>query len=139
MMPRKNAWVATVLYHVTSSVNRDSIAEHGLDWRRMRGPGIAGSAVPEARGVFLARDLHETDFFLGFPQRDGSRFDVWEVTFEGDVESDGEPRPDVPCRLVDGFLCWTEPIAPMRLRLAARDLGPDDRPPEHVDPPEAGL
>jgi hypothetical protein len=29
--------VATILYHVSSSVNRDSIAEYGLDWQRMRG------------------------------------------------------------------------------------------------------
>lgn len=34
-------------YHVTFTSNRESILEHGLDWRRMAGQGIAGSAAPD--------------------------------------------------------------------------------------------
>ena len=42
-------------WHVTSSRNRQSILEHGLDWRRMAfAPGIAGSPVPEREGCFLS-------------------------------------------------------------------------------------
>ena len=36
-----------LLYHVTSVLNRESIAQHGLDWRRMGAArGIAGSRAP---------------------------------------------------------------------------------------------
>ena len=42
-------------WHVTSSRNRQSILEHGLDWRRMAfAPGVAGSPVPEQEGCFLS-------------------------------------------------------------------------------------
>jgi hypothetical protein len=36
-----------VMFHVTDSANRESIRQHGLDWRRMgTALGIAGSRVP---------------------------------------------------------------------------------------------
>ena len=35
------------------AANRDSIREHGLDWRAMRGRGIAGSQGPELDAIFL--------------------------------------------------------------------------------------
>jgi hypothetical protein len=44
-------------FHATFAENRESIRRHGLDFRRMAGPGIAGSLAAEAAGVFLTGDL----------------------------------------------------------------------------------
>ena len=49
-------------YHATPTANRASIREHGLDWRCMVGPGIAGSTAPEYPGVFLCADLWVRSF-----------------------------------------------------------------------------
>jgi hypothetical protein len=49
--------VPRTYFHVTSSLNRVSIQQYGLDWRRMRlAPGIAGSRQPEEDGIFLVND-----------------------------------------------------------------------------------
>jgi hypothetical protein len=40
-------------FHLSPTVNRESIAAHGLDWDRMQHPGIAGSPQPECHGVYL--------------------------------------------------------------------------------------
>ncbi|MBZ5737115.1 hypothetical protein [Nocardioides mangrovi] len=65
------------LYHVTSSLNRASIREFGLDWDRMgAATGIAGSRRPETAGCFLAYEW-SVDFFLRFHE-EGS-VDVWQV------------------------------------------------------------
>lgn len=46
-------------------LNRQSIAQHGLDWTRMSAaPGIAGSRRPEVEGIFVCRDEEEAEFFL---------------------------------------------------------------------------
>ena len=48
------------LFHVTSSLNRESIQAHGLDWRRMGAArGIAGSSAPEQAGCFLCLNEFE--------------------------------------------------------------------------------
>ncbi len=70
---------AVRLYHVTSRLNRASIAEHGLDWERMgAAPGIAGSPTPEVAGVFLCRDEFEVGWFARM-NNTGGPVDVWEV------------------------------------------------------------
>ena len=50
-------------FHVSSSLNRESIREHGLDWARMGAAwGMAGSREPEVEGNFLCRE-YEVDRF----------------------------------------------------------------------------
>ena len=52
------------LYHVTASVNRQSIQKHGLDWTRMGATSrIAGSTVPEQKGIFLTEGKDEAEWF----------------------------------------------------------------------------
>jgi hypothetical protein len=66
-------------YHVSSSLNRASISEYGLDWRRMgRAPGIAGSRQPEVEGCFLAFGEHECRYFVSM-NNTGGPVDVWQV------------------------------------------------------------
>jgi hypothetical protein len=66
-------------FHVTSSRNRASIAEHGFDWSRMtEARGIAGSAGPELEGCFLCLDDHEVEWFVGMDNT-GGPVDVWTV------------------------------------------------------------
>jgi hypothetical protein len=115
--------VATVLYHVSSSLNRASIAEHGLDWRRMGGePGIAGSPVAEHDGVFLARDPEESNWFVGMGKPRHPLLDVWEVTLDHDFELYRVQKGShLPCEVIHGYLCWMEEIPPVRLRLVERD------------------
>jgi hypothetical protein len=115
--------VATVLFHVSSSLNRASIAEHGLDSRRMGGtPGIAGSRVAELDGIFLALDPEESDWFVWMGKPRHPSLDVWEVTLDQDFEPyQVHTRSDLPCELINGHLCWMEPIPPAQLRLLERD------------------
>jgi hypothetical protein len=72
---------ATVtFFHVTSSMNRESIEEFGLDWSRMGSArGIAGSYEPEQKGCFLCEDESETNWFIRM-NNTGGTVDVWEVT-----------------------------------------------------------
>ncbi|MDL9948628.1 hypothetical protein QSJ19_24190 [Gordonia sp. ABSL11-1] len=66
-------------FHVSSVVNRDSIAAHGLDVRRMgAAPGIAGSRKPELEGCFIACGAFERDFFIRM-NNTGGPVDVWQV------------------------------------------------------------
>lgn len=77
-------------FHVSSRANRESIRSHGLDWTKMgAAPGIAGSAVPEADGVFLCEEFH-VEFFLRM-NNTGGPVDVWQVsgTFEDQMISNG--------------------------------------------------
>jgi hypothetical protein len=120
-----------VVYHVTSSLNRASIAEHGLDWHQVPAEqGIAGSNSHEQDGVFLARDLDEVDWFVSMGRRRVERdvrrdlgIDVWEVTLEHDLDSYFEdPLSDLPYYVIDGYLCWAQPIPAARLRLIKQDL-----------------
>lgn len=100
-------------FHVTSSLNRASIIEHGLDWDRMGvSPGIAGSLQPEVAGIFLCLDEFEADWFVRMNNTGGS-IDVWSV--EGvDMSS-----------LIDngsGHSYLRERIPVSRLKLERRDL-----------------
>jgi hypothetical protein len=66
-------------FHVSSVLNRESIAKHGLDWTRMgAAPGIAGSSSPEADGVFICRGEDEVQFFLRI-NNTGGPVDLWSV------------------------------------------------------------
>lgn len=69
------------MFHVTSSLNRESLERRGLDWRHMgAAPGIAGSDELELEGIFLARDRFEVDWFVDMAKRRGvSEVDVWEI------------------------------------------------------------
>jgi hypothetical protein len=115
--------MATVVFHVTSAGNRDSIRRHGLDWRQMlEGPGIAGSMEAEAPCNFLARDLEEAEWFVAMGRRNHETIDVWEVTLPHDLEVHDEPPACGPYFEIDGFLCTTEPIPPERLRLLPESI-----------------
>jgi hypothetical protein len=63
LVKRASGW----MFHASRSPNRDSIARHGLDWRRMDRPGIAGSVEPEWPGVFLCASLESARWFAGMP------------------------------------------------------------------------
>jgi hypothetical protein len=66
-------------FHVTSSLNRESIARYGLDSRRMSAaPGIAGSTAPEQGGCFLCLSEFEKDWFVGM-NNTGGTVDIWAV------------------------------------------------------------
>lgn len=67
------------LFHVTSSLNRESIQAHGLDWSHMAAArGIAGSSVPEQAGCFLCLDEFEMEWFVKM-NNTGGTVDVWAV------------------------------------------------------------
>ncbi|MEE4540352.1 hypothetical protein V2S66_00025 [Streptomyces sp. V4-01] len=103
-------------FHVSSVLNRRSIARHGLDWTRMgAAPGIAGSARPEAEGVFLCRG-EETEFFLRI-NNTGGPVDLWSV--------DGVDEE----LLLDngsGFFYLPGRIPAARVRLVRSDVPPLD-------------
>lgn len=82
----------TIRYHVTSVLNRESIRQHGLDWRRMGAArGIAGSYQAEQEGCFLAADAGERDWFVSM-NNTGGPVDVWEVS--GVEDSDLVQSPE---------------------------------------------
>jgi hypothetical protein len=97
------------LFHVSSAANRESILAHGLDWTRMGAArGIAGSMVPEEKGVFLCRDEFEARFFIDL-NNTGGPVDVWAVTGIGESEllTGGS-----------GFCYFPAPIPPAQVTLA---------------------
>lgn len=100
-------------FHVSSSLNRASITEHGLDWSRMGvGPGIAGSRTPEVAGVYLCLDEFEADWFVRL-NNTGGPVDVWRI--------DGVDET----RLIDngsGHSYTDEKIPPSQLTLLRQDL-----------------
>lgn len=99
--------MAEKLYHVTASVNRDSIRRHGLDWALMGATcGIAGALEPEQEGVFLVEESG-IDWFAGFGQV--KPVDIWEV----DVSDLPADRFDE----IDGYLLYRHPISSERVRL----------------------
>jgi hypothetical protein len=120
--------MSTVVFHVTSTRNRESIRRHGLDWTRMLDqPGIAGCPLPEAECVFLAEDLDQAEWFVSLSRTHHRSVDIWEVTLPhdldlpDDVETWADAPPTGPYREIDGFLCTTEPVPPDRLRLLRPD------------------
>ena len=115
--------IATTAYHVTSSLNRDSIAKYGLDWRRMgSAPGIAGSQSYEAAGVFLVFDRFDADWFVQMGKHRHSRVDIWQVTIDdADHDINGEPSGAL-WQEAHGYSHHTEPIPSSKLKLIASDL-----------------
>ena len=116
---------------MTSSLNRVSITEHGLEWRQAPAErGIAGSDGREQKGIFLARDVDEVDWFVSMGKRRVARdlrrdlgIDVWEVTVDHDLDPYVEdPRSSLPYYVVDGYLCWAQPVPAARLRLIKQGL-----------------
>lgn len=76
-------------FHVTSSLNRASIEEHGLDWTRMSlAHGVAGVFIrPEEEGIFLCENEDEAEWFAQMAI--GGRHaavDVWAVSLPEDAE-----------------------------------------------------
>ena len=103
-------------FHVSSSLNRGSIGEFGLDWTRMSAaPGIAGSAVPEAEGCFLAEDEWEADWFVRM-NNTGGPVDLWRVD-------------DIDAALLvgngSGHYYYPGRIPPEQLTLLRTDIPPD--------------
>jgi hypothetical protein len=92
------------MYHVTACANRDSIRQHGLDWRLMgAAPGVAGSTNPELPGIFL-QEHADDDFFV---QMSRTTTDMWEVNVNALWLESGP----------SGWWVVTSPIGPERLRL----------------------
>jgi hypothetical protein len=109
--------MATTLYHVSPSANRESIRRFGLDWRRMGTEfNIPGAHGAEQAGVFLSRNQDEARWFVDMGRRLHRELDVWEVTVAHDFDT-YEPPLDVPGQVIDGYLCWLQPIEPTRVRL----------------------
>jgi hypothetical protein len=99
------------MFHVAAASNRDSILEHGLDWRRMRGHGIAGSQGPELDAIFLCESVDETEFFLGMARTPS---DIWGVHVDELVIENGP----------DGWWIVTQSVRPDRLRVVRSDVPP---------------
>ena len=116
----------TAAWRVTSSVNRESILEHGLDWRRMAATGGVASGIvcrgPEMEAVFLCEAVGDAEFFLSFETH--PRVDVWEVDVTGLVL---DPGPD-------GWVIHRGPIAADRLQLVRQDVSSSPPP---LPPPDA--
>jgi hypothetical protein len=101
-------------FHASPVSNRDSIAEHGLDWRRMAGRGVAGNTEPEWPGVFLVDHLDGAAWFADMA---GGDADVWEVVVDGLwLVSD----PNASGGLEDGWAIAPGAIGPDRVRLRRR-------------------
>ncbi len=100
-------------FHVSSVLNRESIAKYGLDWTRMgAAPGIAGSSRPEAEGVFICRGEDEAQFFLSI-NNTGGPVDLWSVdgVDEGSLTDNGS-----------GFVYLPSRIPADRVRLVRTDI-----------------
>lgn len=100
-------------FHVSSALNRDLIAQHGLDWTRMGAArGIAGSTRPEVAGVFICRHDGDVQFFLRM-NNTGGPVDLWSV--------DGVDE----ALLIDngsGFFYLPDRIPVARIRLVQKDV-----------------
>jgi hypothetical protein len=96
-------------FHVSSTLNRDSIAEHGLDWNLMgAAPGVAGRLSHELPVIFVEDHLEACDFFIRM-----ARFpvDVWQIHTDGLWAESGP----------DEWTMLPEPVPPERLSLVKRD------------------
>ena len=106
-------------FHVSSVLNRESIAEHGLDWTRMGvARGIAGSRTPEAEGAFVCRGQDEAQFFLRI-NNTGGPVDVWSVdgVDEELLTDNGNGFVYLPGRVPAALICLVQsdiPVQPYR-------------------------
>ncbi|MDO8183985.1 hypothetical protein Q5424_08175 [Conexibacter sp. JD483] len=115
------------LYHVSASVNRDSILAHGLDPRLMGAArGIAGSERRELDGVFVCHDREDASWFVDMGRRSVGPVDLWAIDDSGSVlqtnssgydylpvavppervrlvESFGAPPPEQPTPAAEAF------------------------------------
>jgi hypothetical protein len=108
------------MFHMSSTRNRESIRQFGLDWTRMgAAPGIAGSSRPEVAGCFLMAE-EEIDWFLTI-NNTGGPVDVWRV--DGIDEGRMVENPN-------GYWYLPERVAPSMLALVMTDL-PSRRPGRH--------
>ncbi|WP_329286621.1 hypothetical protein [Streptomyces sp. NBC_00691] len=101
--------------HVSSVLNRQSIARHGLDWSRMGAArGIAGSRRPEVEGIFVCRGEEDAEFFLQI-NNTGGPADLWSVDGidEGLLLDNG-----------NGFVYLPDRIPATRVRLVRSDVPP---------------
>jgi hypothetical protein len=105
------------MFHATATSNRESIEEHGLDWRRMGDvTGIAGSIQPELPAIFLCDTRDEVTFFTDMSREPT---DVWAVRVDG-FWLEGDPGASG-----GGDSSWmivSEPITPERLELVQTDI-----------------
>ncbi len=96
------------VYHVSAAANRQSIAVHGLDWRRMgAAPGLAsGETAPEAPAIFLCGSIEQARWFAGFAE---GRFpvDIWGIHADGLQLAETE----------EGYLVTYRSVEPERLTL----------------------
>lgn len=109
--------VAGRWFHATFAENRESIVRHGLNYRRMVGPGIAGSPKPEAAGMFLGCDLESARWFARMGRR--GLVDIWAVDLVG-VWLIGDPGAGGGGD--DSWMICSEPIDPTQLTLIEKDI-----------------
>jgi len=103
----------TRLFHVSSSSNRASILDNGLDWALMeRARGIAGSDRPEQEGCFLCLDEREVAWFVRM-NNTGGTVDVWAV--DGIEENSLVESPE-------GHYFLPRPVPPSQLTLHRTDI-----------------
>ena len=101
---------------MSSSVNRESIRTHGLDFARMGAAhGIAGSRKAEQPGCFLALSEHEMEWFVSM-NNTGGPVDVWEVA---------DVNEDVLVQSPEGHFYLPGVISRERLRLVRADIAPE--------------
>lgn len=120
-----------MLFHLSPVQNRASIAEHGLDPRRMGAAmGIAGNDRPELEGVYVFDEPDEADFWIrvvGGGLHSGG-LDLWEIDDPGTMLRTGP----------HGFAYLPQPVPSERIRLRETFLPADDaQPSEHA--PELSL
>jgi hypothetical protein len=120
------------LFHVSSSTNRSSIEQFGLDSCRMgAATGVAGSNKPEQDGVFLCETEWEVGWFSrmrastvkvgrGGEVGDAATVDVWAVD---DVDVDDLVVSPEGYKYLPGV------IEPRRLTLLRRDVAAEAFPP----------
>lgn len=105
-------------FHVSSSLNRASIQQYGLDWTLMgAAPWIAGSRAPEVEGCYLTEDEFTAAFFFRM-NNTGGAVDLWAV--EGVDPSSLMESPN-------GFRYLPERISSDRLTLVRTDVAPVPR------------
>jgi hypothetical protein len=97
------------MLHVSAAANRESIAQHGLDWRLMTRLGVAGSSGPELDGIFLCESEADVDFFTEMAR---VASDVWAVDVAGQWVESGP----------SGWVIVLEPIPATAVRLVRRDV-----------------
>lgn len=104
------------MFHLSAAGNRDSIKRHGLDWRRMSAPGVAGSPRPELPAIFLCATQEDAQFFVQMARVPS---DLWAVDVAG-LWLEGDPGADG-----GGGANWmtvAQPIEPGRLRLVKTNI-----------------